>query len=87
MENIPSDPKEEDSEMADDVPVNIEQEKDNEVGVESEFTTILSRGRLRHPSRWLFRCTQLCYACFLLNETRCSKRMKRLFSIAFEFFS
>lgn len=54
---------------------------------DSEFTDMVSRGKLTHPPAWLFQFSCLCYSCFtLLQSPQCASRIESLFQTILEYF-
>ena len=45
----------------------------------SQFTTLISRGKLRHPPLWLFAFSQFAYDVFKKLRSDCAVKMQRLF--------
>lgn len=53
----------------------------------SEFTEMVSRGKLKHPPDWLFHFSTLCYCCFnSLHSPSCASRVQILFNSVAEFY-
>ena len=51
---------------------------------DSEFMSLVSRGKLTLPSEELFNFSLLCYAFFKKFETRCKRHLVRIFVVVFE---
>ncbi len=59
---------------------------DNQV-VDSEFTTLLSRGQLTYPSGELYTFSLLCYCVFLsLKGVSCRTKLSKIFRIIYDSF-
>lgn len=46
----------------------------------SDFTDLVSRGRLRHPPEWLFYFSQLAFHLFRLSRHSCANQMTKMMS-------
>lgn len=53
---------------------------------DSEFTALLSRGRLRYPPEWLVVYACFCYTYFLTSKSQCVNYIVRVFLLIFESF-